>query len=345
MLVGVVIAIAGCGRLGFDRTVDGSITGDDGPPADDMAPVDAAAALSCTGLAPTCGPTRATNCCDSSIVSGGVSFRSHDTADAAYPSTMYPATVSDFRLDRYELTVGRFRGFVAAGQGTSASPPAAGAGAHPRLPTSGWDPSWNAELPVDTPALMTSLRCGTVQTWTDAVGANEDRPLGCISWYLAMAFCAWDGGFLPTEAEWNYAASGGSEQRAYPWSSPATPLLLDSSHASYFVDATKQCFGDGINGCAVTDLVVVGSKPAGDGRWGHADLAGNVFEWVLDSYAANYVNPCNDCADLTPGQFRVGRGGGFRVDATFLRTARRNGANPIDRLDDVGTRCARATGI
>jgi formylglycine-generating enzyme required for sulfatase activity len=49
----------------------------------------------------------------------------------------YPATVADFYLDKYEITVGRFRQFVNAGMGTQASPPAAGAGAHSLITGSG----------------------------------------------------------------------------------------------------------------------------------------------------------------------------------------------------------------
>ncbi|WP_438023210.1 formylglycine-generating enzyme family protein [Sorangium sp. So ce233] len=49
------------------------------------------------------------------------------------------------------------------------------------------------------------------------MGENEARPIRCVSWSVAFAFCAWDGGRLPTEAEWNHASAGGSEQREYPW--------------------------------------------------------------------------------------------------------------------------------
>src|SRR5512140_3899160 len=108
------------------------------------------------------------------------------------------------------------------------------------------------------------VKCNsTFQTWTDTPAANEHRPMNCITRYQAMAFCAWDGGYLATEAEWNYEAAGGDQQRAYPWSSPANSLTLDGSHASYY-DGTN-CVGDGADGCAVTDLVAVGNNPSGMG--------------------------------------------------------------------------------
>ena len=166
--------------------------------------------------------------------------------------------------------------------------------------------------------------------------------MNCITWYEALAFCAWDGGFVPTEAEWNYAASGGTDQRAYPWSSPAAFLGIDDTRASYYVDATKQCFGDGVNGCALTDLIVVGTKPAGDGRWGQSDLGGNVGEWVLDWYASPYPqNPCPDCANLTPAASRVIRGGYFVNGAPVLRAGSRLSDVATLRNYFFGLRCAR----
>jgi formylglycine-generating enzyme required for sulfatase activity len=55
---------------------------------------------------------------------------------------------------------------------------------------------------------MAALKCQMVPSWTDTAGANEALPMNCLTWYAAFAFCVWDGGFLPTEAEWNYAATG-----------------------------------------------------------------------------------------------------------------------------------------
>jgi len=249
--------------------------------------------------------------------------------------------VSAFRLDKYEVAVGRFRAFVDAGMGTQASPPQPGAGAHANIVGSGWNASWNTRLQADKATLIAAVKCDPLyQTWTDTPAGNEDRPMNCIDWYTAMALCAWDGGYLATEAEWNYAATGGDQQRAYPWSSPAGALTpLDSAHASYY---DGNCVGDGMPGCAVTDLVAVGSKPLGDGRWGQSDLAGNVWEWTLDMDAP-YINPCINCASVLTGSLAVTRGGGFRDDATNLRAGNRGNGTPAYRGDRfVGVRCARA---
>jgi len=325
-----------CGDEGLCRTAGviptcRTILGDAGSDAAD------ATFPSCTGLSATCGPAGTADCCTSPSVTGGSFFRSYDIAsDGMYPSTSYPATVSAFRLDKYEVTVGRFRQFVEAGMGTQLNPPAAGTGAHVRIAGSGWDASWNGSLVANTAALTAAVKCDPAhQTWTDAMGANESLPMNCIDWYEAMAFCAWDGGYLPSESEWNYAAAGGSEQRAYPWSSPAGSTVIDCSYANYN------------NGSACVDppnggVNRVGStSPKGDGLWGQAGLAGGVLEWVLDGDGA-YPNPCGDCASLTNMLNRIIRGGSFIYDASFQRGATRKAIAVAFHGGDIGARCARS---
>jgi hypothetical protein len=86
------------------------------------------------------------------------------------------ATVSSFALDRHEATVGRFRAFVEAYDG---SPPTSGAGAHPLIAGSGWDSGWNTQLPADQAALIANAKYEAAwQTWPDNVGANEANAVG-----------------------------------------------------------------------------------------------------------------------------------------------------------------------
>jgi formylglycine-generating enzyme len=282
----------------------------------------AARGPSCVDLPRKCGSDGTTDCCASAIVPSATYKRSFDAVTANDPS--YPATISDLRFDVFEVTVGRFRRWVAAYE-TPSSRPTVGAGKNPRnAADQGWQASFDAALPQNAGALVDAIKnCNgdTRSTWSET---DDTRPINCVRWSEAFAFCIWDGGRLASEAEWNLAAAGGSEQRVYPWSTPPTSTAIDGTRAVFSTGAP----------------VLVGSKPAGNGRWGHADLGGNVAEWVLD-FKATYMNPCNDCAQLTQASERIARGGGFDQNETPLHVADRGSRDPLNRFANVGIRCAR----
>jgi formylglycine-generating enzyme required for sulfatase activity len=306
---------------------------------------DASTAPSCKGGGPglsDCGAAGDT-CCASLPVTGGTFDRSYDGISTNGASRANPATVSDFSLDKYEVTVGRFRVFVAAE--VAGWRPGAGAGKHTSLPHGGlndgkepgWESSWNVSLATTESAWAKNLACvPTYSTWTDAAGSGDDRPINCVTWYEAYAFCIWDGGFLPTEAEWNYAAAGGADQRVYPWSAAFPPgsTTLDCAHANYSTSWPSSA-------CVQAGATKVGAEsPLGDGKWGQADLAGNVFEWNLDSYDA-YAATCDDCADLSTSAYKVIRGGSFDGESVCLLNSLRETSVPDGRSDGIGVRCAR----
>jgi sulfatase modifying factor 1 len=308
---------------------------------------------------PTCGPDAGETCCASLAVSGGTFFRSYDGVTAetlggdCCTDRSWPATVSDFRLDRFEVTIGRYRPFVNAVAGGWHPPAASGKQTHLNggqgvvdssgeagiTYETGWDPSWNDALAssIDAPD---ARACPEIQEmdWTASPGPNDDRPISCVTWWAAYAFCIWDGGFLPTEAEWNYAASGGAQQRVFAWGSQSIDCTLANFDWCLAGDAGVTATG--------TYVSVVGAySPAGDGLFGQADLVGNVSEWTLDSYA-DYVVPCVDCAYLGAGlavpSEKVMRGSAFDQSEPYINPAvSARDARTADVPLSTGVRCAR----
>jgi formylglycine-generating enzyme required for sulfatase activity len=247
----------------------------------------------------------------------------------------HEATVASFYLDAFEVTVGRFRRYY-IDYDSGIRPSVDGVGEHPLIPGSGWQSAWNSELPMSQGSLVTALGCSDTQaTWPGAPISDEDErhAINCVTWYDAFSFCHWDGGRLPTEAEWEYAAAGGDQNRLYPWGSePPDSTLVNS-----------------IINPARTAFMPVGSFPAGVGRFGHYDLAGGLEEWVLDWGGVDWYsdpagNPCPNCANLTPASTRIQRGGSWATGSPptdVLRAAARAGSAPEVRNYYSGFRCAR----
>lgn len=293
-------------------------------------------APNCGGLTIQCGGM---SCCDAKEVPGGTFNRLNDPT--------FPATISTFKLDTFEVTVGRFRAFVNSGNGTKKNPPKDGAGAHPKIPSSGWQTVFNAGLTDDTQAFTDAVKCDPdlYHAYSEVPGTNDTLPMNCVTWFEAFAFCIWDGGRLPTEAEWMYAASGGSEQRSVPYGG-GDEVPVDKTRVSFGCQSGTSVADPGSPPCTFKDFTAVGTHPMGAGKWGHQDLSGNVWERMLDFFVDPLrITPCDDCADLqlnTVG--RAFRGGSINWGSDYQRTENRTAINSetVDtRTNTVGFRCAR----
>jgi formylglycine-generating enzyme required for sulfatase activity len=179
---------------------------------------------------------------------------------------------------------------------------------------------------------------------------RERHPVNCVSWYQAKYFCEnWlpGEGRLATEAEWEYAARSGGQDIVYPWGNePATCEFA--------------VMNNGEDGCGASITWEMCSKPKGNTDQGLCDMAGNVWEWVQDTYHGSYdcdANPnAENCGDggVAPsdgsawednGSKRCMRGGSFHDGTNYQRAANRGSADPNHYYYWIGFRCIREVNV
>jgi len=248
---------------------------------------------------------------------------------------VHEVQLSAFRMDAAPVTVERFARFVeATGYATLAE----------RLGSSAVFHSFVAE------EATVVGRSAAAPWWLEVAGAHWRRPAGAgssveglgdhpvthIAFSDAVSYCLWAGRRLPTEAEWEYAARGGLGSARFAWGDDLTP---DGEHRCNIwqgVFPTHDEASDGFSGTSP-----VGSYAANG--YGLHDVAGNVWEWCQDWFAADYYERSDARDPMGPpaGEFRVMRGGSHLCHDSYCnryRVAARSGSAPDSTAGNLGFR-------
>jgi formylglycine-generating enzyme required for sulfatase activity len=198
----------------------------------------------------------------------------------------HPVSLDAFYMDRFEVTNGQYRACVESGGCTPAN----------------------------------ALDSFTYKGYRDDP-IYDNYPVVGVTWDQADAYCRWAGKRLPTEAEWEYAASG-LENFTWPWGSTFDPNLSAAS---------------------APDTQPVDSYPGGVSPFGIYNMAGNVAEWVQDVFDQNFYanSPAKNPLSTGSGDARIYRGGSFgNPDGAFFTTSHRyTGVRAFNDVD-IGFRCA-----
>ena len=254
------------------------------------------------------------------IPAGTFQMGSDDPEADADEQPVHTVHLDAFYMDTYEVTNAQFKAFVDA---------------NPAWQKDNIEDRFHGDFYLDG------------WTGTDYPAGQANHPVTYVNWYASMAYAAWAGKRLPTEAEWEYAARGGLAGKKYPWGD-AEPTSAD---ANYSVAGDVDRIQSG------TRTTSVGQYAAN--RYGLYDMAGNVQEWCLDAgvfdFYAESGNSRNPIAGGKTVQWlrenftsiptdlgRVLRGGSCISFARGLRVAYRNWDSPKSGLDYPGFRCVRA---
>ena len=172
-----------------------------------------------------------------------------------------------------------------------------------------------------------------------SIDNRMDHPVIHISWNDAMKYCEWAGKRLPTEAEWEFAARGGLEQKIYPWGDELTP---DGEHLCNIWQGKFPHVNTKLDGYLST-APVSAFPPNGYGLY---NIVGNVWEWCADWFSPTFhVSDTGDNPKGPPtGQTKVMRGGSYLCHHSYCnryRVAARSSNTPDSSTGNLGFRCVK----